>query len=250
MPLGGWLLEGLIALFIMKLKQVVPKVYAIDAGIVYCYLVDDGELLLIDTGMHDQASQILTAIKELGRDITDLKHIVLTHCHADHIGGAATLQRLSGAKVYAHALEAPLLVNGLVGRSDKPLMPAPGLLNRLVYFLLKFGSRKSVTPVPVHHTVMNGDTINQNLEVIHTPGHSLGHISLLHRGSQRVLFVADAFMHIAGLRYSFVHEDLAAAHASIKAIAALEYEVACFGHGAPILHDAAGAIRAADFYKR
>jgi len=89
--------------------EIAPGVYSIGqnkAGQIHAYLLDDGNgLTAIDTLFDTDARPMLGLIKSLGKSITDLKRIILTHGHRSHIGGAAELKRLSGATVYAHARE-------------------------------------------------------------------------------------------------------------------------------------------------
>ena len=78
------------------------------AGEVHAYLLemDDG-LTLIDTLSDDAAGTVRPAIEEgLGRDLGDLKRIVLTHAHRSHVRGARWLREHTGATVYANPFEA------------------------------------------------------------------------------------------------------------------------------------------------
>lgn len=68
---------------------------------VACYLIETTEgLILIDTAMHETAYLMLENIRKLGYVPTDIKKILLTHAHIDHVGGARTMKELSGAKIY------------------------------------------------------------------------------------------------------------------------------------------------------
>lgn len=71
---------------------------------VACYLIDTGDgLILIDTAMHETCYLMLECIRSLGYDPMDIKKILLTHAHGDHMGAARTLKELTGAKVYLGA---------------------------------------------------------------------------------------------------------------------------------------------------
>ena len=72
------------------------------------------------------------------------------------------------------------------------------------------------------------------LQVIHTPGHSAGHISLLLR-SDGILIAGDICANVAGLALSTVYEDMCIGVQSILKVAALEFDKAVFGHGKPVM---------------
>ena len=82
--------------------QIAPGLYSMSqwkGGHVHAYLVDDGgSLTLIDTLFNTDASVVLDEIARAGKQITDLKHIIITHAHRSHVGGVATL--LSGAAAW------------------------------------------------------------------------------------------------------------------------------------------------------
>ncbi|MGI6028475.1 MAG: MBL fold metallo-hydrolase [Candidatus Heteroscillospira sp.] len=68
---------------------------------VACYLIDTGDgLILIDTAMHETVYLMLQNIYKLGYKPTDIKKILITHAHIDHMGGARTMKELTGAEVY------------------------------------------------------------------------------------------------------------------------------------------------------
>lgn len=68
---------------------------------VAAYLIDTGDgLILIDTAMHETAYLMLENIRKIGYDLKDIKLILLSHAHCDHIGAARTMKELTGAKVY------------------------------------------------------------------------------------------------------------------------------------------------------
>lgn len=82
--------------------KMAPGVYYISGNDwVACYLIDTGDgLILIDTAMHETAYLMIENIRKLGYELTDIKKILLTHAHIDHIGGARTMKELTGAKIY------------------------------------------------------------------------------------------------------------------------------------------------------
>jgi glyoxylase-like metal-dependent hydrolase (beta-lactamase superfamily II) len=87
----------------VDILEVAPGIHWIEGINGNCYLLVDKEITLIDTGLPHKAKKILRYISdELHRAPSDLKMIVLTHCHVDHIGNARELRNLTGAKIAAH----------------------------------------------------------------------------------------------------------------------------------------------------
>src|SRR6185295_4621384 len=100
---------------------------AYSSGYTQAYLLDDGhELTLIDTLADPDAHLIFDEFERLGRPVSSLKHIMLTHAHRSHLGGLATLKRVSGATIWAHEWEADIIAGD---RKAQPvtLWPKPPL---------------------------------------------------------------------------------------------------------------------------
>lgn len=66
---------------------------------------------LIDTSFTNSAKKILDAIDELGKRTSDVRHIILTHAHPDHIGSAAALKSATGAELCAHSLNEAIITH-------------------------------------------------------------------------------------------------------------------------------------------
>src|SRR4029079_11426638 len=81
-------------------------------GISSILIVGDKGDILIDGGPEEAADPIAANIRELGYSPRDIRIIVNSHDHLDHVGGIARLQQLSGAQVYASAGAAPVLRSG------------------------------------------------------------------------------------------------------------------------------------------
>ncbi len=117
-------------------------------GRVSAFLIEDGgELSLVDTLFESDARLVLEAIRGLGRSVTDLKRIAITHGHRSHLGGLAALKRASGATVYAHAWEADI-VSG--DRRAQPVTILPKQSLKLIPFQLGLRlNRPKHVPCPV-----------------------------------------------------------------------------------------------------
>ena len=88
-------------------------------------LDDDNGNTLVDTGLPGQAEPIASALTDAGIGVRDLEAIIFTHQDLDHVGSGAVLARQSGARVLAHAAEAPYIEGEL-----KPLKPTPEMLEQ------------------------------------------------------------------------------------------------------------------------
>jgi glyoxylase-like metal-dependent hydrolase (beta-lactamase superfamily II) len=219
----------------MILKPVVPNVYLIPLGFVNAFLVDSDGLTLIDTGVKSSGLKIIQAITELGKKPTDVRRILVTHCHADHIGSLSLLERLTGALVYMHPLDADLLRSG---RTNRTIPPGPGLAHALVRVLMNRPNRVDVSDVNVE--LRDGQTVDSlpSMLAVHTPGHTAGHLCFLWQAQAGVLFVGDAAMHRRSLSAGPIYENMADQQRSLAKLAALHFETACFAHGSPILQNA------------
>ena len=113
----------------MAAEEIVSGVYGISMTYVNAFLVigEDG-LVLVDSGLAGRVDTILGAVAGTGRQPADLKHILITHHHVDHIGSLTDLKEATGAKCYVHPADSPIV------RGEEP-QPGPNpesLLGKLV----------------------------------------------------------------------------------------------------------------------
>lgn len=143
-------------------------------------LFGGSSLALVDTGFPGQLDELESAIREAGFEPEGLTHILLTHQDIDHIGCAKALRALApNSKLYAHALEAPY-----ISGEKTPIKLAALLQNyaaldegkKQAADNLKVGFAASFTAVD--EALEDGDVIDiaGGLEVVHTPGHTPGHV--------------------------------------------------------------------------
>jgi glyoxylase-like metal-dependent hydrolase (beta-lactamase superfamily II) len=210
-------------------------------GFVNAFLLDTGDgLALIDTGIPGSAATILEAVRSIGRGPGDIRQIVVTHCHSDHSGSLAELKRRTVARAAMHPIDAAMVREG---KALRPLRPAPGLINAFVCRFLVPGAPTEVEPAEVEDEVSDGGTLPGGLRAIHVPGHCAGQIALLWPEHGGVLIAADAAANVFGLALSPLYEDLDEGRRSLRKLAGLDFEVACFGHGKAILSGASARFR-------
>lgn len=161
----------------------------------YPTLIWDGDAaVLIDTGMPGLWGQIRSTMDDLHVPLEKLKAVILTHQDLDHIGGMTEiLQEKSDIQVYAHELDQPyiegklpLLKTDLSKLSKEALEAIPKEI-RTIY--------ENPPKATIDHALMDGEIlpIGGGIEVIFTPGHTPGHISLYLKQS-KTLVAADAMV--------------------------------------------------------
>jgi glyoxylase-like metal-dependent hydrolase (beta-lactamase superfamily II) len=177
------------------------------------YLVDAGELVLIDSGAGTAPGQIVRNIELLGLDPSRLSLLILTHCHIDHVGGAAYFKERFGLTVVMHELDAGAVEQGdtvKTGASWYGLDLPPLMVDRRI--------------TGTEETLRLSDGA---LTCLHTPGHTPGSLSVYtDQGGERVLFGQD----IHGPFLPEFGADLAAWRTSMEKLLALEPDVLCEGH--------------------
>jgi glyoxylase-like metal-dependent hydrolase (beta-lactamase superfamily II) len=198
---------------------------------------DDGSLTLVDAGLKRAEKKVLAALASLGKAPQDVQRIVLTHAHQDHAGGLAGAKAATGANVLAHDRDALYLQSGKPPQLDHSRLSGR-LMNRV---------RGGFGKVDVGETFQDGELlpIGGGLRVVHTAGHSPGHVSLLHEPTG-VLITGDAIFNVRGLRYSPATfcTDIRLSRETAHKLGELEYDVAAFTHGAHISDGAREAVRA------
>jgi len=216
--------------------EVAPGVISVGqrrGGQVHAYVFEVGRsLTLIDTLFDTDASAILNCLRRLGRAVSNIDSIVLTHGHRSHLGGAALLKTLSGAKVYSHEWEADIVSGDRKAQavSLKPIRPF-----RTYPFQAGLGLGLGRHPAcPVDDLLKEGDSVGP-LQVLHTPGHTPGHLAFLWP-ERRVLVAGDA---IATWPYFSagwpgLNLNKAQHRSSLHRMASLGPEVIGVGHGDPI----------------
>jgi glyoxylase-like metal-dependent hydrolase (beta-lactamase superfamily II) len=228
----------------MALVRVLPSLYRVDVGHVNSFVIDcdEGGLVLVDAGTPDDAGRILRAINELGREATDVRHILVTHCHNDHAGGLAELKEATKAPSYMHPADAEMV---RAGRAVRPFTRTPGVLDDATYRALFSDPPSAVPAAEVEHEVSDGEVlpIAGGVEAVHAPGHCAGQLAFLWPRHGGVLFAADAAANVMGiLSLSPIHEDLEDGERSARKLAGLGFEAACFGHGQDIVRKASARL--------
>lgn len=232
----------------MELIQVTPNVWqlAFPVGHVHLVRLPDA-YALIDTSVPGSAPAILDALARLGGSPQDVRQIVLTHSHFDHMGSAADLVEATGARVLAGAVDAPCIRG--TAPEPQPVHTEPErALREQIMAGFSAADARSLRHVPVDVELYDGDTIDgwgEPVHVLHVPGHTAGSIAL-HLPSSGVLFSGDNVATADGRAIlGPFNVDREQAIASFRRLAALDVEALCVPHGEPVLNGAGEVLRAA-----
>lgn len=227
----------------MAAVQIAPRVWRIPTApfdLVNSFLFEaaDGSLTLLDAGTKKAPKALLAALAGLGKRREDVTHLVMSHAHNDHAGGAKAVVDATGSAVWAHEREAVYLREG---RMPTPDASTAG--GRLLARLPGGGFAR----VDVADTFVDGAVLPLagGLTVVHTPGHTPGHCAFLH-ASTGVLVTGDALFNVRGLRYSLKAPctDVRLSRSSAARLGELDFEVAGFTHGTHVTDGARSAVQA------
>ncbi len=168
---------------------------------VYSYVIFGEKIYLIDSGVAGAEERIFGYIEEQGRSISEISLLILTHSHPDHIGSAAVIKERTGCLIAAHSEEQDWIEDTELQAKQRPV---PGF-NSLVK-----------GPVKVDRLLNDRNEIwlegGLDLQVLHTPGHSRGSISLL-MPEEQALFSGDSIFIPGDMP---IYEDVGAAVQSIN----------------------------------
>jgi glyoxylase-like metal-dependent hydrolase (beta-lactamase superfamily II) len=169
-------------------------------GPVNVHLIAADPLTLVDTGPLLDASYdaLEVGLRDLGYRIDQIERIVLTHMHEDHCGLAGSLQRISGATIFAHPWEAARLRAFDYYNLYVPLMERAGVPADVLesFHAAHERYRQLGEELEEYEGIDEGDVINfgpGSFEVIHTPGHTPGSCCL-YRAADRSLIAADTVL--------------------------------------------------------
>ncbi len=195
-------------------------VYLIDAG--------DGASVLVDAGLVSDPETLLGNIEETGHRVEDVRTLVLTHCHIDHIGGAPIIVERSRCDVVAHEDDRKAIEEGIdsLTAADAYGVPSPEV---------------DVTSV-VRSDGGIFDYGTAHVVIIHTPGHTPGNISLeMHHDGKVIIFANDVHGPFSAKWGSDIH----AWRRSMNRLIAKSPDILLEGHYG-VIHPKAAAL---DFFR-
>jgi len=215
------------------MAEILPQIHLVEGGDLTpdsskFYLIQEasGGWTLVDTGVPGSDSALLAYLKKVGSSPKEIRSILITHLHNDHTGCLKRLKEVTGAKTYAHWLEAAFIAGH--PKYDGPGMPPSN-------------------PLEVDVKFKDGDQlpVGGGLVAYHTPGHTPGHTSF-YAPHRKVLFCGDLFFGLPKLALTvpdFTHHTLSA-QVSARRISELPLDAILGSHGGPFLQGAGAELKA------
>jgi glyoxylase-like metal-dependent hydrolase (beta-lactamase superfamily II) len=178
------------------MKRKVHKISLVSTiGQVNVFLLEGDELVMIDSGDGTNSSmkKLSDELETLGFELNEISMIINTHEHIEHFGGNATIKDVSGARILAHKLAAPLIEDmrkQMPSKSD--LMDIPEEISSS-YRKFRFAMYEDLKTTNVDVRLQGNESIlidDSSLKVIYTPGHTRGHICI-YEEEDEILFAGD-----------------------------------------------------------
>jgi glyoxylase-like metal-dependent hydrolase (beta-lactamase superfamily II) len=223
----------------MEVEQVTEWLWCLRTPVVQAYAVREGDgFNLIDTSTAGEDEAILGALGSLAGGGVRLADVLLTHGHDDHTGSAAALADRTDARVIGPAGDAAVI------EGERPA-PPPNLEDwEVPLFEQVHPLVPPAPPVALDVEVDDGTALDWEhpARIVAAPGHTAGSVAVLFE-DDGVLVTGDAIASFDGAPIVGVFNvDRAQATATFRQLAALDVDIACFGHGAPLVGDAGARL--------
>jgi len=185
------------------------------------------DLSLVDAGLTGKGSYKMESILKSGIDLEDIKRVIMTHTHFDHIGCLAEiLKKIPSAELWIHALEADPLEKG-----DERTIYGMDMFKEMcrMQYRIKEGAFK----FKVNRKLQGGDSLNigkMTWEVLHIPGHSMGSIALYCREKKTLIPGDTVYADYAIGRFDLHGANASDLKNSLMRLAELEVDTLLPGH--------------------
>ena len=218
--------------------EITPGIRRLGPGLANSYLVEDrGAITIVDCGAPAYWNALAAELAAMGRTLDDVRAVVLTHEHTDHIGFAERIRSERGVPINVHKLDVPA--------TKKPAYPKwQGSLNivaALRFFAFALANGMARTP-PILEVSSFADGATLDVpgapRAVHVPGHSEG-MCAIHFMSRDAIFVGDAFVTLDVLsgatapRLSPFNADARRAYESLARLDHVDARLVLPGHGRP-----------------
>ncbi|MBI3952240.1 MAG: MBL fold metallo-hydrolase [Acidobacteria bacterium] len=169
-------------------------------GPVNLFLIVEDPITLVDTGPKTEEAfrSLRDQVEALGLRLEEIRRIIISHTHEDHAGLAAQIKQISNAAVYVHPWEAHCITGSRDYQAGRKMLRRVGVPAKVLDEMEARWKyiRTLIDPVPDAQILDEGDEVafaSESLRVLHTPGHTPGHICLW-RDGERSLIAADTVL--------------------------------------------------------
>jgi glyoxylase-like metal-dependent hydrolase (beta-lactamase superfamily II) len=234
--------------------NVAPGIHRIEDSYTNWYLVeDDGALTIVDAGVPSSWDSLHSALGELGRSPSEVRAVVLTHGHFDHVGFAERARTELGVPVYVHEDDVPLTRHPWRYDFERPRSLYFATQVQAMPIVASFLRTRAFWPPPIKQIVRYGDDATLPVpgtpRVVYTPGHTLGHCSLHFQDRNAVIagdavVMLDPYTNRKGPRLvaRAAVADTERNLGTLDALAATGAQTVLTGHGEPWTEGAGAAV--------
>jgi glyoxylase-like metal-dependent hydrolase (beta-lactamase superfamily II) len=213
-------------LFIHTLRSRIANIYLI---------ANASGVIVVDAGFGNAAPLVLRTLDQLGYTPRDVRLIFLTHAHMDHVGSAAELRRLTGAPISLHRAD---VAQARAGYHNLP--KGRGIAGKILEHAFN-GVRLKFRYEAFEPDIFldEGQTLKDfglNARVTHTPGHTLGSLSLALEDG--VMLIGDVLINQIRVGMPLYGEDIALAYDSARKVLGMKPRILYSGHGEPFSGEA------------
>ncbi len=201
---------------------------------------DSGDFSMIDAGLAGKGEYKLNAVKALGIDLNDIKRVIMTHTHLDHISCLPEIkEKIPGLELWVHSAEAELLEKG-----DERAVYGMDMFRNMCQ--VQYGLEDGMFKLKVDRKLNDNDVLeigDMTWEVMHIPGHSAGAIAL-YEPQKRILIPGDVvYADYAIGRFDLYGADPARHRDSLYRLAELDVDILLPGHNRIMTSVSEGYIR-------
>ncbi len=196
----------------------------------HTYIIGDPsskDLTMIDPGLYGKGEYKINSIKKIGIELSDIKRIIMTHTHFDHISAILEVQEIiPWAELWIHRSEAELIEEG-----DERAVYGMEMFQQICQ--MEYKIKPKSFKMTIDRKLEGGEILNignMQWHVIHIPGHSLGSIGLYH-SSEKILIPGDViYSDYAIGRFDLFGADGKTLKESLKKLSALDIKILLPGH--------------------